>query len=88
MTRMLPCPYLGGQVELSAERERHIAERHPDLLPEHRDCLAETLAEPDEVRRSARMGNTRLFGRWFESVRRGKHVVVVVVSDISTQERH
>jgi len=29
------CPYLGGEVELSDERERHIAEHHPDLLPDH-----------------------------------------------------
>ena len=30
-----PCPYLKGNVELTEERERHIAERHPDLLPEY-----------------------------------------------------
>jgi hypothetical protein len=39
-----PCPYLSAEVELTEERERHIAERHPDLLPEHRDHLRETLA--------------------------------------------
>jgi hypothetical protein len=51
MTRY-PCPYLNGEVELTVERERHIAERHPDLLPEHRDRVGETLAEPDQVRSS------------------------------------
>jgi len=45
-----PCPYLGADVELSEARERHIAERHPDLLPEHRDRIATTLADPDTVR--------------------------------------
>jgi hypothetical protein len=32
MTRF-PCPYLGGEVELSDDREQHIAEHHPDLFP-------------------------------------------------------
>jgi hypothetical protein len=41
-------------VELTDERERHIAENHPDLLPEHGDRFAETLADADQVRFSAR----------------------------------
>jgi hypothetical protein len=57
------CPYLKGEVELTDERERHIAERHPDLLPEHRPRIAETLAQPDQIRRSARFGTARLFSR-------------------------
>jgi hypothetical protein len=48
----LPCPYLKGDVELTIERERHIGERHPDLLPDHYDLMAATLAAPDLVRRS------------------------------------
>jgi hypothetical protein len=40
-----PCPYLKGEAELTEERERHIAERHPDLLPEHRGRIAKTLAK-------------------------------------------
>ena len=72
-----PCPYLKGEVELTEERERHIAERHPDLLPAHRERLAETLVQPDQVRRSARFGSARLFSRWYADVRLGKHVVVV-----------
>jgi hypothetical protein len=83
-----PCPYLKGEVELTEERERHIAERHPDLLPEHRERIAETLAEPDQVRRSARFGSARLFSRWYTDVRQGKHVVVVVVSELGPSERH
>jgi hypothetical protein len=73
------CPYLGGEVELSHERETHIAERHPDLLPGHRDRILQTLADPDQIRRSKRFGAARLFSRWFSDLG-GKHVVVVVVS--------
>ncbi len=83
-----PCPYLAGEVELTDERERHIAERHPDLLPEHRDRIAETLGEPDQVRRSVKFGSARLFSRWYTDIRAGKHVVVVVVSKLDPNERH
>jgi hypothetical protein len=83
-----PCPYLKGQVELTAEREHHIAARHPDLLPEHRDRVKETLADPDQVRRSARFGNARMFSRWYSDLKRGKYVVVVVVSEPDVTHRH
>jgi len=82
------CPYVKGEVELTAERERHIAERYPDLLPEHREQVAETVTDPDQVRRSARFGNARLFSRWYTDVKRGKHVVVVVVSEPDATNRH
>jgi hypothetical protein len=78
---LLPCPYLGADVERTEERERHTAERHPDLLPEHRDQVVATLADPDEVRKSRKLASARLFTRWFDDVRGGKHVVVVGVSD-------
>jgi hypothetical protein len=58
-----PGPYLGGHVELSEEREQHIAERHPELLPEYRDRIETTLAGPDTVRRSSRFADARLFMR-------------------------
>lgn len=83
-----PCPYLKGEVELTEERERHIAERHPDLLPEYLKQLTETLAAPDQVRRSVRFGNARLFSRWYTDVKRGKYVVVVVVSQADAASRH
>ncbi|MBA3611456.1 MAG: hypothetical protein H0W49_00780 [Nitrospirales bacterium] len=82
------CPYLSADVELTDERERHIAERHPDLLPEHRPRIADTLAETDLVRQSARFANATLFSRWFDSIRGGKHVVVVVIGEGSPQGRH
>jgi hypothetical protein len=66
---------------LTEERERHIRERHPDLLPKYWDRVADTLADPDEVRRSARMATARLFSRWFDDIMGGKRVVVVVVSE-------
>ena len=88
MATKFNCPYLNAQVELTDERERHIVERHPDLLPDHRQRIADTLVDPDQVRQSARLANARMFSRWFESVRGGKHVVVVVVSDSGPDGRH
>jgi len=82
-----PCPYLGGHVELSENRERHIAERHPELLPGHRDRIATTLADPDTVRRSSRFADAQLFTHWYDDLTGGKHVVVVVVSAAGT-DRH
>ena len=82
------CPYLDGQVELTEERERHIAERHPDLLPQYRDRIAETLSLPDEIRRSRRFSDARLFARWHADVRGGKYIVVVVLGDSSAGGRY
>ena len=81
------CPFLGGLVELTPEREAHISIRHPDLLPDFRDRLKKVLSDPDEIRHSERSGNTLLFSRWFDDVRDGKHVVVVTVSHFAP-ERH
>ena len=53
--KTFPCPYLKGEVELTDERETHIAETHPDLLPEYLPQIRQTLEDPDEVRRSVRM---------------------------------
>ncbi|MGH7960723.1 MAG: hypothetical protein ACRERD_02715 [Candidatus Binatia bacterium] len=73
---------------MTNERERHITERHPDLLPEHRERIADTLADPDQGRRSARSAQAQLFVRWFDHVRSGKHVVVIVVTDTASADRH
>jgi hypothetical protein len=66
---LISCTYLDG--ELTEERADHIAERHPELLPEHRNLIEETLAAPDQVRRSARFGSARLFSRWYADFRNG-----------------
>jgi hypothetical protein len=80
---LLSCHCLGGNVELTEEREQHVRERHPDLLPACRNHPGQTLADPDEVRRSARLANARLFSRWFDNIRGGKHLVAVVLSEPS-----
>ena len=49
--RIFPCPYLNGEVELTDEREEHIALTQPDLLPEYLPQVKQTLADPDQVRR-------------------------------------
>ena len=76
----LACPYLKAEVELSDERERHISERHPDLSPAHEACIAATLADPDQIRHSRRFRGARPFSKWYDEVKGGKHIVVVIVS--------
>ena len=83
-----PCPYLKAEVELTEERERHIAERHPDLLPDQQQRIAEVLADPHQIRRSVRFGRARLFSWWYTHLKRGSHVVVVVVSEPAPRKRH
>ena len=81
------CSFLADEVELTQEREKHIGERHPELIPSLRDHIRLTLADPDQVRRSARHANARLFSRWFDDILGGKHAVVVVVTDMAPR-RH
>lgn len=82
------CPYLHSDVELTTERERHIAMRHPELLLDHEARIADTLAGPDWIARSRRLDDTRLFSRWYDDLHGGKHVVVVVVTEGIPAERH
>lgn len=63
-------------------------EHHPDLLPEHRRLIPETLADPDQIRRSARYASARMFSRWYSALKGGKYVVVIVVSDADSAGRH
>jgi hypothetical protein len=79
---------LGGEVEWTAERERHIGERHPDLLPAYRARVEQTVADPDEIRSDGDYPNTRLFFRWYAEVLGGKNVVVAVVSAEPPEVRH
>lgn len=75
-------------MELTTEREAHIQERHPELLPAHRERIRETLADPDLIRRSTRVTTARLLSRWYDDLRTGRHVVVVVVSEGGRAVRH
>jgi hypothetical protein len=50
--------------------------------------MGETLADPDQVRSSRRYGNARLFSRWYTDEQRGKHLVVVIVSEPDAAKRH
>jgi len=81
------CSWLGSEVELTNERELHIADRHPDLLPRHRIKIAEVLADPDSVRLSVRARSILLFSRWYTDVGLGRHIVVVVVDESHAAER-
>jgi len=45
--------------------------------------LPEVLANPDEVRLSRRFASASLLSRWENTLRDGKHVVVVVVQEES-----
>jgi hypothetical protein len=83
-----PCPYLCGEVELTREREQHILERHPELLSILRENIYEALKDPDFVYNSSRFKNAKLFYRWFNDLRGGKYVVVVVVSNNGISFRH
>jgi|SRR3990172_4355972 len=88
MLNRLPCPYLGADVEWTEERQRHVGERHPDLLPVHQGKIAETLANPDMVCLSARSIKAKLFSRWYTELQGGKHVVVVLVTEPGKERRH
>ena len=78
-----PCPRLGGEVELSEERSQHIIQRHPELLPDPDGLIRRTLEDPDQIRRSTRFSGARLLSRWYDDLRGGKHIVVVVNSDLA-----
>ncbi|MEK6604017.1 MAG: hypothetical protein AABY69_06390, partial [Nitrospirota bacterium] len=56
--------------------------------PEHFGHLAQTLADPDEVRVDARFSATRMLSRWLDDLKGGKFVVVLVVSDPPPEWRH
>lgn len=82
MTRLFDCPYFGATVELSVEREAHITASHPGTLPDYLEQLAYTLETPDLVRGSDRDPTALLFSKWFDSIRTGRYMVVVTVSDV------
>jgi hypothetical protein len=73
---------------MTTERERHIAEHHPDLLPHHRHRIAETLFNPDEVRQSSQMSSGLLFSKRYDDALTGKSIVVVVMTAGGTNVRN
>ncbi|GBF82704.1 hypothetical protein [Aphanothece sacrum] len=82
------CSYLGGNIELTQERLQHILETHPELSLIYQSVISETLAKPDQIRRSSRLENALLFTRWFDNIRNGKYIVVVVITDTNPSLRH
>jgi hypothetical protein len=83
MSQFYICPYLNGAVELTEERLQHIIDRHPGTLPDYQEQLAITLRRPDQIRQGSRSENTLLFTKWFDTIRTGRYLVVVTVSDDS-----
>ncbi|TRT86816.1 MAG: hypothetical protein EWV63_09850 [Microcystis aeruginosa Ma_OC_H_19870700_S124] len=87
MTRSFFCSYLEVEVELTDEREQHIIVRHPGTLPDYEEQLAQTLADPDLIRSSDHDEKALLFSKWFSTIRTGRFLIVVVVSQ-SNLSRH
>lgn len=81
MSHLFYCPYLDADVELSDIREQHISERHPGTLPDYFVQLAETLNNPDLIRKSSRDANALLFSKWFDTIRSGRYLVVLTISE-------
>ena len=75
------CPYLGRAVELTDEREQHIASRHTILLPGRMDYSAHTLCDPDVVILKINTDNNFVFGRWFLEL--DKYTLVAVIRDVN-----
>ena len=87
MPSWFACPYLGGDVELTDEREDHVSEKHELVLADDFRLVRGTLLEPDEIRRSEKDPKSRLFVRWYEEVEHGKYCTVVVVDDSESAGR-
>ena len=84
MSQFFPCPYLNTTVELTEKRWQHIVETHPGTLPDYLIELEATLATPDLIRSSDRDPQALLFSKWFETIRTGRYLVVVVVCQIDS----
>ena len=80
MPRRFFCPHLGSEVELTDERASHILGTHPEFGDDLVASIEGTLGQPDQIRRSSKLETARLISRWYDGLRGGKHVVVVVVA--------
>ncbi len=49
--------------------------------------ISQTLEDPDQIRSSSRFKNSLLFTRWFDNIRSGKYVVVVVIINTKSPSR-
>ena len=85
MPQSFSCPYLNASIELTEERYQHIFETHPGTLPDYLTQLANTLADPDLIRSSDRDPNALLFSKWFETIRGGRYLIVVVINAIQPE---
>jgi hypothetical protein len=79
MPQSFSCPYLNTSVELTEERYQHILETHPGTLPDYLNQLADNLADPDLIRSSERDPDALLFSKWFETIRGGRYLIVVLI---------
>jgi hypothetical protein len=59
--RWFACPYLGVDVELTDERERYILGKHDLVALGGWSLIAETLRDPQEIRRSRTDPKGRVF---------------------------
>ena len=62
--------------------------RYPCLYLKGVVDLTDERERPDQVRQSVRFGSAKLFSRWYTDIGQGKHVVVVVVSELGADKRH
>src|SRR5688572_21372889 len=81
MPQFFACLYLGGNVELTDEREGHILLRHSDLGGSYLILIRDSLQAPDSVHRSTGSSDALVFSRWYDQLRTGKYFRVVVVRD-------
>lgn len=75
------CSFLNSDVDLTEERETHIHEYHPDMVP-FMDRIQEVLLNCDLIYESNRDSNVILFYRFFNDIFDGKFIVVAVKRDI------
>jgi uncharacterized protein YuzE len=80
--QIFPCPYLNAEVELTDEREAHIADAHPDLMPEFLGQIRQTLANPDIGKWRARMAEKLTF----QYDREGDILYINTVTPYAAQE--
>jgi hypothetical protein len=58
--------------------------KNPNTLPNYLEQLSETLANPDQVRPSKHDAQALLFSKWFDTIRTGRYLIVITVSDLET----